>query len=219
MLIDFSQCNGLMKASHGRSVRKIYHVGAHVGEEAAIYSANNVEQVIWFEANDSLFSSLSENIGKYKMDHFIVPYALFDENRQLKFNVTNNYQSSSVFELDKHAQYYPQIVISEVKQIQACRLDSLIELEDKYLPWTDFDFVNIDTQGAELAVLKGMGLYISQPSLMGVFLEVNRESLYKGIPLISEIDEFLFGKGFHRVLTKWTKEGWGDAFYLRSITL
>lgn len=219
MLIDFSQCNRLIEILHGIPVKKIYHIGAHVGEEASIYSDNKVEQVVWFEANESLLPALSKNISKYNMKQFIAPYALFDENKALKFNVTNNFQSSSIFELDKHAIYYPQIVVNEVKDIMAYRLDSLIEVEPCYLPWFDFDFINIDTQGAELAVLKGLGKYISQPSIKGIFLEVNSEPLYKGIPLISEIDAFLSRQSFYRILTKWTNDGWGDAFYIKSITL
>ncbi|MBF0329837.1 MAG: FkbM family methyltransferase [Nitrospirae bacterium] len=219
MLIDFSKCNRLIGALYSKPVKKIYHVGAHIGEEAFIYAANKVEKVVWFEANDSLLQSLSENISKYDIEQFIVPYALFDENKVLKLNVTNNFQSSSVFELDRHSAYYPQIIVSEIKEVQAYRLDSLIEAKQCHLPWIDFDFINIDTQGSELAVLKGLGNYISQQSLKGIFLEVNSESLYKGIPLVSEIDEFLARHSFFRVLTNWTKEGWGDAFYLKSVTL
>jgi FkbM family methyltransferase len=218
MLIDFARCNKLIEALHGKFVRKIFHVGAHVGEEAAIYAANGVDQVIWFEANEALLHSLNQNICGFDMNQFVVPYALFDETKTLKFNITNNYQSSSVFALGKHAEYYPQIVVNEVREVQAFRLDSLIEVKPSYLPWWDFDFINIDTQGAELAVLKGLGKYIDQVSIKGVFLEVNSEMLYEGIPLVPEIDGFLSEHGFIRVLTAWTKDGWGDALYLKALT-
>ena len=217
MLIDFSQCSKLIEILHGDSVKKVYHVGAHIGEEASIYEANGVEQVIWFEANDSLIPTLNWNIQKYNMNQLIIPYALFDENKTMKFNITNNMQSSSLFDLDKHLLYYPQITVSEVKMVQAYRLDALINVTPRYLPWSDFDFINIDTQGAELAVLKGLGSYIDQPSIKGIYIEVNFESLYKEIPLITEIDQFLLLHRFHRMITKSTKDGWGDALYLKDI--
>lgn len=212
-----SVCNNIVQSLYGRKIKKIFHVGAHVGEEAKIYYDNHVEQVIWFEANEDLVPVLNNNIQRYNMKQMIVPYALFDENSELKFNITNNFQSSSLFSLDKHEEYYPQIVVSEIKNVQAFRLDSLIEVDPVYLPWHDFDFINIDTQGAELAILKGLGKHIEQTSLLGIYLEVNSEHLYKNIPLVSEIDAFLEKYRFKRIITKWTPEGWGDAFYIKTI--
>ena len=217
MLIKFSKCNQIIKACHGTGVKKILHVGAHIGEEAAPYSAEAVEQVVWFEANKSLLPALTDNIKQYKMAQTIVPCALWDKNETLTFNVTNNFQSSSFFDLQTHARHYPEIVVTESKKIEAHRLDTLIESVPSYLPFTDFDFINIDTQGAELAVLKGMGNYLDETSIKGVYLEVNHEPLYKGIPLIPEIDDYLHDFGFLRIVTRWTKAGWGDAFYLRTI--
>jgi FkbM family methyltransferase len=212
MLIEFQQCNKLIETLHGTTVKKVFHVGAHIGEEAALYHAHGVTNVVWFEANETLLPTLDAQIRRYPMAQFIVPHPLFDENKKLKLNITNNPQSSSVFELGTHANHYPGIVVNQIKEVQAYRLDSLIEVQPPYLPWIDCDFINIDTQGAELAVLKGMGKHLRQPSLKGIYLEVNAEPLYKDIPLVTEIDGYLAENGFQRALTAWTKDGWGDAF-------
>jgi hypothetical protein len=82
--------------------------------------------------------------------------------------------------------------------------------------FSDFEFINIDTQGAELAILKGMGKYLHQPSVKAIYLEINRQELYKEIPLVAEIDAFLQPYHFYRIKSKWTTEGWGDAIYIRS---
>jgi FkbM family methyltransferase len=216
MLIPFSQCNQIIKACHGVGVKKILHVGAHTGEEALPYSAEAVEKVIWFEANLDLLPALDQYIGKFDMQHTIIPYALWDKNETLNFNITNNRQSSSFFDLQTHATHYPEIVVNEKKKIEAYRLDTLIDRESSFMPFADFDFVNIDTQGAELAVLKGMGKHVRRPSIKGIYVEVNAEPLYKGIPLVPEIDDFLYESDFVRVVTRWTKAGWGDAFYLKA---
>jgi hypothetical protein len=113
--------------------------------------------------------------------------------------------------LERHAKYYPNIKVIEQKQVMACRLDCLDNLA-----FYDFEFINIDTQGAELAILKGMGGLILSPSIKGIYLEVNKEALYKDIPLVDEIDEYLINYGFIRVLSKWTNEGWGDALYVQT---
>jgi FkbM family methyltransferase len=218
MLIDFSRCKEIIRACHGAGVKSVLHVGAHTGEEALPYSAGGVEKILWVEANSALAPILKRNIAQYAMQQAIISCALWDKNEILTFHVTNNFQSSSFFELQTHATHYPDIVVTEEKQIQAFRLDALIDAEPSHVPFTDFDFVNIDTQGAELAVLKGMGRYIDQPSIKGIYLEVNREPLYKGIPLIAELDEFLAAADFHRIATAWTRAGWGDALYVKAIT-
>jgi hypothetical protein len=58
MLIDFNLCTKLIELTHGARVRKVYHIGAHEGEEASIYAQNMVSNVIWFEANVTLIEKL-----------------------------------------------------------------------------------------------------------------------------------------------------------------
>lgn len=217
MLIEFSKCNSLIESLHGARVKKIFHVGAHIGEEAGVYAQNHVESVIWFEANTDLIPILNANISVYAMNQMIAPFALFNENKVLQFNITNNFQSSSFFDLEKHAEYYPQILVTGTKELQVFRLDSLIDVQPNCLPWHDFGFINIDTQGAELAVLQGLGKYIAMDSIKGIYLEVNSEPLYKDIPLVGEIDVFLDGFGFKRIITDWTDAGWGDALYVKIV--
>jgi hypothetical protein len=94
----------------------------------------------------------------------------------------------------------------------------LIEIGNDFLKWHDFDFINIDTQGSELAILQGLGKYLSLDSLKGIYLEVNAEQLYKGIPVIGEIDTYLAQFNFLRCKTVWSNAGWGDALYVKPST-
>jgi FkbM family methyltransferase len=217
MLIDFKRCNELINCLHKRKVTKVYHVGAHIGEEAKSYYDNGVTDVCWFEANTQIIPTLQSSINTFDMKQNIVPYALWNKNEKIKLNISSNLQSSSVFELDKHKEYYPQITYTDSLEVDAFRLDSFIDIWDSPLPFSDFDFINIDTQGAEFAILEGLGKYINMASLLGIYLEVNREHLYKNIPLIDEIDRYLETNGFVRIQTVWTNAGWGDALYIRRI--
>jgi FkbM family methyltransferase len=218
MLIDFKECAEIVKIIHGVEIENIYHIGAHEGQEAAAYSEQGAKKVIWFEANTDLIEVLNKNINKYHLDNQIIPYALWNENTELEFNITNFNQSSSFFELEMHAEYYPNIIVESKKRINAFRLDSLITIKDTFLKWHDFDFVNIDTQGAELAILQGFGDYLAADSLKAIYLEVNSEQLYKGIPTVDEIDSYLTQFNFFRCKTAWSNAGWGDAFYLKPST-
>jgi FkbM family methyltransferase len=213
MLIEFLECQQLIKQIHNTSPSTVLHIGAHVGEEASAYFSSNARHITWFEANAALIPHLRKHIECYPIDQQIVNCALWAENQKIKFNVTNNLQSSSAFEMGTHADHYPEIAVTESRFIDAYRFDSIVSSGLVKVP--SFDFVNIDTQGAELAILKGFGALLGVFPILGIYLEVNKEPLYAGIPLIEEIDQFLFQSGFLRILTKWTKEGWGDALYIK----
>jgi hypothetical protein len=52
------------------------------------------------------------------------------------------------------------------------------------------------------------------PHLKCLYIEVNNKEVYKGSPMVEEVDEFLLDWGFIRVQTEWFEEtGWGDAIY------
>ena len=74
-----------------------------------------------------------------------------------------------------------------------------------------FNFLNLDIQGTELKVLKGMDQYFNQIDY--VYTEVNSDYVYKDCNLINEIDDYLKSFNLERVETYFTDYKWGDAFY------
>jgi hypothetical protein len=77
----------------------------------------------------------------------------------------------------------------------------------------DYNFMNLDIQGAELLALRGAGDILKNFDY--IYTEVNIEELYDGCCLMNEIDEYLKQFGFKRVITEMTQYGWGDAFYVK----
>jgi FkbM family methyltransferase len=219
MLINFSSCVEIINSIHKSPITKVFHIGAHEGQEAEAYHAQGVKKIVWFEANTDLITTLHQHLMKFPNENLLIPKALWNDNTQLNFNITNNGQSSSFFELKNHSNYYPDVVVAEKKYINAYRLDSIIESTPNILEWHDFDFINIDTQGSELAILQGIGKYLDQDCLKGIYVEVNSEELYKGIPMVDEIDSYLRQFNFHRCVSHWTNAGWGDALYVKSLNL
>jgi len=219
MLIEFEYCQNILESIHGRRAKSIFHVGAHTGEEIHSYTASGIDRVVWFEANPQLIEPLSRHIGAYpSVQQIICPFALSDANQHgIEFNIASNCQSSSLLAPTLHLKHYPWITFDEKITVSTYRLDSLLALSPSVLSWREFQFLNIDTQGSELKVLRGMGDTIKNPSLIGIYLEVNYESLYDQIPLIAEIDSYLLSFEFVRLVTKWTKEGWGDALFVRTL--
>lgn len=185
----------------------ILHVGANVGEEAAVYDEMGIKDVFWVEANSQLIPQLKINAGKY--NHKVMHALAGDvEGLEVELHISNNAgQSSSILELGTHKIAHPEVhyVGSEVMK--------MIRLDQRSC-WGGYDFLNIDVQGAEIKVLKGLGDCLT--SFKWVYLEVNKAELYKGCALIGEIDIYLKGFGFKRVETKWAgNTGWGDALYIK----
>lgn len=84
--------------------------------------------------------------------------------------------------------------------------------EDK-LSYDFANFISIDIQGAELLALKGMGDLLNYFDY--IYLEVNKEFVYKNCCLVNELDDYLKKFKFERVETRWTTKNWGDGFYIK----
>lgn len=63
---------------------------------------------------------------------------------------------------------------------------------------TDIDFIKLDTQGAELAILEGASATLTSP-VFGLEIEVALAELYQGQPLFSHIDLFVRQYGFNLI--------------------
>jgi hypothetical protein len=78
----------------------------------------------------------------------------------------------------------------------------------------EYNFLNLDIQGAELKALKGMEDYLNKVDY--IYTEVNKDYVYKNCALVEELDEYLKKFNLFRVETYWCENlQWGDAFYIR----
>lgn len=184
----------------------VLHVGAHRAEEFDDYRSAGFGKTTWVEAQAELIPVIRDRVSP--SDDLVlqgVVWSVTGEKQQ--FQVASNGQSSSLYSMMKHSDYYPGITEVRSVEVTTVRLDALIP------SGTHFDFVNLDIQGAELEALKGLGEMIR--SVHWIYSEVNREMLYDGIPMVSELDDYLGTLGFRRRVTVWTNAGWGDALYSR----
>lgn len=209
MLIDLAR----LLQKYQMVLKGVIHGGAHECEEMAYYKNAGLteKEVIWFEANPFLVEKMSRINNALQ----IFPYALYHESgKELNFNVTNNFQSSSILPLKTHAKHYPNIVVKEKIKVKTIRIDDFFMntgLTSQKIE--DFNFLNLDIQGAELSAIRGMGDLVQKMEML--YIEVNKEELYEGCCVVTELDEYLWEKGFIRLDTEWTAQNWGDAFYLR----
>jgi FkbM family methyltransferase len=205
MLIDLSY----LYQKYHINATGVIHIGAHLGQEAEAYHKHGLK-VIWIEANRKIWQQLKQNVLKYTGTISINACISDTDGDIVPFNISNNEgQSSSLFEFGTHTQAHPGIIFTERTRLHTMRVDTV--LKERNINPEEYDFVNIDIQGAELLALKGMDL----SHIRYAYLEVNEKELYKGIPLIKEIDDYLLMFNLHRVETSMTTWGWGDAFYIK----
>jgi FkbM family methyltransferase len=186
------------------------HVGAHNCEEIDIYNQLGVSQndTVWI---DAMHNKVLE--AKIRGIPNVYQAVISDQDDQeVKFNISNNGQSSSILEFQTHAYQHPEVKYVSSSIEKTITIDSFFSRNN--LDATKYNFWNFDIQGAELLALKGASNSIQYAD--AIYLEVNEDHLYKDCALIGEIDEFLKDKGFKRVQTVMTQWKWGDALYVRS---
>lgn len=186
-------------------IRGILHIGAHECEEINFYEQFiSRDNILWIEAIPDKVNICKNRFLKINIENAVVS----DKEEDIIFNISNNYQSSSIFDFGLHSFYHPEIYYIDKLH---CRTKLLKNIIPKYN--IDFNFLNLDIQGAELKALKGMDTYLL--SFDCIYTEVSSENVYQGGALITELDEYLKQYNFIRVETFWTPYKWGEAFYVK----
>tara|TARA_B100000963_G_C22621109_1_gene670023 strand:- start:876 stop:1505 length:630 start_codon:yes stop_codon:yes gene_type:complete len=208
MLIKFKD----IVNKYGITPRGILHVGAHHAQEADSYVQSGVKDVLWVEADIDTFKELSLIINKYPL-HKSYCFAASDiDGKEIDFHVASNGESSSILEMGKHTKHHPHITVVDKKIVKTKKIDTFFE-EEGFNSY-DYNFLNLDIQGAELLALKGMKNSLEKIDY--IYTEVNSAEVYKKCAKIEDIDEYLSQFGFKRVEIKMTPYEWGDAFYIKN---
>ena len=184
----------------------ILHVGAHECEEIKEYDSYLPRnKVLWIEALPG-----KVDLCKHKYSDVLIENAVVsDVIETVRFNVSNNGQSSSMLDFGLHSTFHPDVHYVTCFEAETKLLKDIICNYD-----ISYNFLNLDIQGVELKALKGMENYLNNVDY--IYSEVNSDYVYKDCALVTEIDEYLLKFGLHRVETKWHGEcKWGDAFYIR----
>jgi FkbM family methyltransferase len=184
----------------------ILHVGAHECEELKDYLYYlPMNKILWVEAIPDKVQLCMQMYPNVQIENAVVS----DIIETVKFNVSNNFQSSSMLEFGLHSKFHPHVhYIGSFEEETKLLKDIICKYDINY------NFLNLDIQGAELKALKGMESYL--PNIDYIYTEVNSDYVYKGCALIGELDDYLKLFGLERVETEWCGNyRWGDALYIR----
>lgn len=202
MLIPLNQ----LISKYDLKITGVIHVGAHWGEEDSDYLNHGILKRYYFEPHPSAYEILTKNINaSRKGDVALFPVALGARpgTAPLHVETFNTGQSNSLLQPGTHLKHYPLIKFESY-------IDVIIKTLDSFRI-TDCNFLNMDTQGYELEVLKGSTETLQHIDY--IYTEVNTDELYIGCGKLHEIDSYL--KDFQRLEIVMTGQGWGDAFYIR----
>ncbi len=200
----------------------IVHVGAHTGQEIVEYKEYAPRNLVWIEADPEVFQRLHKNVtqpwGLTNTEQWCLNALVSDtDGEMVDFHLAKNgSQSSSMFDFtDLLISRFPHAApTGTVLQLESKTLNSL--LTGVGLEPSQIDYLVLDTQGAELKCLAGLGSFIDH--LQYLTVEVSTVEYYSGGAQMHELDTHLESRSFLRIsgTPNWQH---GDALYIRVLSL
>ncbi len=209
MLIDANETKQILD-KYKVSVKGVFHIGAHDCEELPFYFNTlciTPDKCVWIDALEDQV----DKVTSFGIPNVFQGVVTDKDDEEVIFNVTNNKQSSSVLQFGTHEKHHDWVHFTHTLKLKTITIDTFFSRNN--LNPENYDFWNLDIQGAELMALRGGQNALKYVKV--IYLEVNKEEVYKGCGLIEDIDKFLFTHGFIRVETCFTEHGWGDAIYIK----
>lgn len=185
----------------------IFDIGSCEGEDAIRYARLfPMARVYACEPLPENVEILRRNLRQFAPEASItvLPIALADRDGWAPFHVSSGHpddrprtaewdygnKSSSLLPPELHRDIFPWVRFDQVVEVPTERLDHVTER----VRIDGIDFIHLDVQGAELAVLRGAGALLDR--VRAVWMEVEAIPLYRGQPLKPEVEAFMTGHGF-----------------------
>jgi FkbM family methyltransferase len=149
-------------------------------------------EILSFEPLSAAHAALTAAVVGNPGWHVAPRAALGDENGEVTINVAGNSTSSSILPMAAlHAEAEPRSRYQGQETVAVRRLDGI---DHPALSRAKSTLLKIDTQGYEMAVLRGAGAMLDR--IRGVQVELSVTSLYEGQALFTEVIGFLQQRGY-----------------------
>ena len=187
-------------------MRGVINIGAHYGEGYEMWLAQGVKNILFFEPVKENFEKMKKRIPESDNVN-LFNIALGNETGQREMCTESRGLSCSLLVPGKHLIEYPGIIFDSKQLVSVYKLDDIGY--DRSL----FDYICLQAQGYELEILKGAENSLEY--IMTINVQIFKSELYKGCPLIEDITEYLFDRGFELTEVKWRdyKHIWCNANY------
>ena len=202
------------------TVDGVIHVGAHRGEEIYDYEKLGAKQIIWVEPNPDVFKeleiSLSRADSSVESHGFCV--AASDTNcEEVDFHICygpdasfmsgNKGCSSLLKPQGKIQEWYKKTI-----KVETIRLDTLIE--NNGFDYSNFQLLDMDTQGAEMMVLNGAPKVLEHVDFITTEATWGTPEYIDNV-MFDELKSYLESYGFQHVETFQHSEDWGDVLFVK----
>ena len=173
-------------------LKGVIHIGANEGGERQKYAQRGLA-VVWVEASPEVYRRLQANIQD-QPDQIALNYLLTDrDGAPTAFHVASNKgASSSIYEFKGHKAIWPKIDMVGRLELTSATFAGMAAREG--LKLDRYDGLVIDTQGAELQVLKGIGEHLRRFKL--VVAEAADFEMYAGATTHEDLCAFMAAAGF-----------------------
>jgi len=205
MILDLNY----LKNKYKLNITGVIHVGAHFGEENHSYNSLGIKNKVYFEPIKKTY----ENLKKFcEHDSVLFNLALGNTNGLVDMFV-EDLDAFGAHSILKPGKNYANVKFSSKETVNISKLD------DINFDFSNFNFLNIDTQGYEFEVLLGAEKTLN--NIDYIMCEVNRATQQKDFDYIGSVDisvvhHYLNVKGFTMVECNWAGGSWGDAFFTKN---
>jgi FkbM family methyltransferase len=172
----------------------VLDVGANIGQFGdQLLSLGYQGKLVSFEAIPAVHARLEQHAQSRSASWTVAPCAALGERRgSIDINISANVLSSSVLPMrEAHLSAAPTSNYVDKQTVPMERLD---ELARQWVAKSSRVLMKIDTQGYELAVLKGATELL--PQTAGLQIELSLARLYEGAPTFMEMMEYVQAAGF-----------------------
>ncbi len=178
-----------------RNVSGVVHIGANYGQERRYYWLLGLE-VLWIEPISEIYQELVDNIARYPRQRALNALLTDQEGQEIEFRIANNGgASSSILPLEGHAELFPGIEYVESRKLVSTTLAGLVR--SGAIDISQYQALTIDTEGAELMVLKGASGVLEHFDY--VKCEASDFQARSGNPSLRQLDELLRAAGFAQI--------------------
>lgn len=174
-------------------------VGAHQGQTTLDFAIRNPGlRVFAVEPN---LRAAARLVGRAP-NFVVIPFAIADKDGSANFHINSFEMGSSLLPLNEEGLKtwvgLASLEVEAVMTVPTIRLDTLMNL----LGIRHVDFLKVDTQGADLVVLRSAGDRLRDIAKVTLEVAIAPVPLYKGAASKAEVLAFLEGAGFRLVRTE-----------------
>lgn len=191
--------------------RGVIQVGAHNGREIPKLHRSGVMRGVFIDPLDETFGLLQERAEVCEGYQTIQALVGDDDGKEVEFHIASNKgESSSFLTPGRHLDIKPGIQFDAPQKRTLRTLDSL--LEEHHIDAGDFDMMFIDTQGAEMHVLRGAMSTLKH--IKYIWMEVGIGNIYEGDTSLARFIAFMDAMNFEVAFCELKRLGWGDALFV-----